>query len=820
MLNVNETSIELSNINDKVNNVEENALSVANSSDSNDQEKTASNENSPRSTSQPKSISVVNLNSSSCEQCDEMNANDQIAVSLQVNEIIEEAVKNTEIDKRYDEHPQLDYIDEINNNNNNAKGHQEGGENGEANWKYDHNEQTTRIPTNTGDSENMKTATTEVPIQPVLNVTRTFSFQEYSDNSLPTSTTSTLNTTETPSTGPESLITSDIEDGYKGNELEKKRKMEIAKRDSKEDFIESQFEFLKEHLDGKTNIDSDEEKTIDFSKRDIISSTMIHENSKVASKIQSVDKKDVINELTQIISCNRLDTFIKPNTEPSDSVVTSKRSSLKNFQISSYSNGNYEITNSKPSSCFSAYSIQQTSSFSEPSEQAITQYTNTTNELSSAVDDKLGSSLNGNAEETFVIAKQVNRSVSFHSASAINGDMSIVNSDMEHISSAIPRRNSFLSQDGSAKYEHNNVSLQENSAIESGRQKSLSELSIADTPSLQSIKVMKSILNSSIQENPDSKNTQEEEEISVDGVKEKGTGSQTCSDSGKPNATNQKKGWIYQGPPSINFSTWGDRPKSTVNIKSDEDYIFGETSKIATLQKRFSGVETETKKEIHPSSELIFTKGQCDNGSKYKLPIVRSVEYKKNKKQNDDNAATVDFPDSGQPESTFRSNYEVSHIVASPCSDDHAGYKTTKPVPTQPIHSPQSINSKTDFMLRVQSFNNPNKNQSVNQLKVAKEAETKELEKPRFTQFKLRKTGLKERMFDNSRSDDTKILNGSRVETDSKPIVAAPKPPPPPILAKPKIRPVSMNIQTDTRGQLLDSIRNFNRDTLKRNIIY
>lgn len=837
MLNVKEVANELSktNINNTVicsNNEANSGEEKVCANNSMVEQKMASDEiafESYNSTAKCKSVSVVNFNLTNGDQTDKMNATDHEAVSLQVNKIIDEAVKineakiNTEMNGICKAPLQKEHFDQINNDKNNnindEGGHHEGEENEEGHWDYDQSELITQTSSpNTVAKDLPKILPAEVPIQPVLNETRTFNFQEYSDNSLPTSTTSTLNTAETPSTGPESLITSDIEDGYKGNELEKKRKLETVKRDSKEDFIESQFEFLKEHLDIKTNIDSDEEKTMDFSKRDIISSTMITKEPEVARKCQPVEKADVINELTQIISCNRLDTFIKPNTESKDSVAASKRSSLKNFQISAYSNGNLEISKSKPIS-YGTSSNQQRFGPEEFCEQANTQPVIGKNALPNMIENKNG---NAKLDETFIIAKQINRSVSFYSTSAniMNNEMTIANTGTGPSLYTTSRSNSFLSLNESPKYEQNTDKTAKEYSIGSKQQRSSSELSIADAPSLQSIKVMKSILNSSMKIDRNSQDIKNDEKPSVAHEGDKGKGDQTRSGTHEPDTTNQTKEWIYQGPPSINFSTWGERPKSTVNIKSDEDYIFGGSSKIAALQKRFSGVETEIRKDVRLTDDLKIKQstGQCDDG---KLPIVRSVEYKKNMLKINNNAAPVDTPDSTQPLVSFRPNYEVSHIVSensfskngsSPLKD----YSNNNVDPDAKLmNSPQNINATTGVMPRGQSFNILNKTKSVNQFKVAKDTETKELEKPIFTQFMLRKTGLKEKMFDKCGKDDAKHTSGPEAKTNSKPIPTAPEPP---RLAKPKIRPVSMNIHTDTRGQLLDSIRNFKRDTLKTNI--
>lgn len=833
LLNANETTAEVtskSNVDENVNASENKCsenITEADVERSNAIEKNTSNESTVECTSRCKSISVVNLNSQNNEQTDNLSESDHVAISLQVNDIIDEAAKINQAKMNTENDNKMEQLAEINNNNMNGtnNGHHKEEENEDERWNYDKFEHRAQLPSPSINPENLKV---EVPIKPVLNETRTFSFHEYSDNSLPTSTSSTLNTTETPSTGPESLITSDIEDGYKGNELEKKRKLEDAKRDSKEDFIESQFEFLKEHLDNKTNADSDEEKSMDFSKRDIISSTMINENSKIVRKTQSIDKRDVINELTQIISCNRLDTFIKPSIE-ANHVVPSKMSSLKNFQITAYTNGHSEITKYKQTNSISECSSLQSLSAQEPSVQTGQCTDDSLAGLPHSVEEEENAV---RSDETFIIAKPVDRSVSFRSnlsaEMTMDGGTRSINGDNALNLSTAPRSNSYLSLNGTCKYEQSTTSAAENCSIGSAKQKSSSELSIADTPSLQSIKVMKSILNSSIKLNPAATNIQKEEEkTAVAEARKAHVGGQTQ----KPETVNQRKEWIYQGPPSINFSTWGDRPKSTVNIKSDDDYIFGGTSKMAALQKRFSGVEaTVNQKDARSPVEITQTKPKekCDS-SICNLPVVRSVEYKKSLSQNENNAAAADTLDSSQQNTSFR--YEVAHIVpensfstkASKFATDSIrnDTNTIEPAVTTPINSPQSINSKTGSMLRVQSFNIPNKTPSVNQFKVAKEAEKKELEKPIFTQFMLRKTGLKEKMFDGCNEDNIKRSNAFQAKNQSNPISAAPKPPPPPpTMAKPKIRPVSMKIEIDTRDQLLDSIRTFNRDALRKNVIY
>uniref|UniRef100_A0A182VXK8 WH2 domain-containing protein n=1 Tax=Anopheles minimus TaxID=112268 RepID=A0A182VXK8_9DIPT len=64
------------------------------------------------------------------------------------------------------------------------------------------------------------------------------------------------------------------------------------------------------------------------------------------------------------------------------------------------------------------------------------------------------------------------------------------------------------------------------------------------------------------------------------------------------NESDTKK-WTYQGPPTISFATWNERPKIDVSIKSDRDYRFGGSS---TLPRGFRNVNnvSSTKISIGP----------------------------------------------------------------------------------------------------------------------------------------------------------------------------------------------------------------------------
>lgn len=703
---------------------------------------------------------------------------DQEDVSKQVNEIIDEAVKineaklNSENQLKNEESDGVyEPINEINNNNGSFCNHTI-----ENKIIRPENNQEEKLSNKLSFA---KTTSTEVPIQPIFNETRTFNFHEYSDYSLPTSNTSTQNTTETPSTGPESLITSDIEDGYKGNDLEQKRKIENNFEDSKEEFIESQFEFLQAHLDNKTSNDSDDDQTINSIKRhDIVSSTLITDKfSETYDVLSSTDKSDVINELTHVISCNRLNQIIKPNSELHSSILNGHGPALTNFQFGFYSNESDQTEPTKPMKTVNEEhefkrSIQNADNISKE----LLRQTNQLKTTETGAADQVHS-------KTFTMPKQTNRSVSFHSTfpiSSFYNDENAENSNQEATTTHQSISNIYLNQNLQQEQELNDNHF---------------EPSIADTPSLQSIEIMKTILNSSFSRNSNHTSVQTTpiaaepviNETKKDFCASKMSVETKENDPEKNVDITSGSTWKYQGPPAINFTTWGERPKSLVHIKSDNDYVVGGTSKVSALQKRFSGTHEEF------------------------LPVVRGV-YKKS--INQERYAT-DIPDSKQKSNSLRPSYEIS-ITTLNCNANT----------TQGNDNIQSELSKSNNRLiqRVQSLNEPAqtlpkkqcKNSSNNNQKVVTEkpmrngssgisVDKKETE---FSQFTLRKTGFKEKILD---EHNTSHRNDTKAEGNNL-FVTVPKPPP---IQKNILN--HLHITTDPRCQLLDSIRNFNRGTLKPN---
>lgn len=856
----------------------------------------------------------------------QLSESDQEEVSHQIDQIIEKAV---EINQTTLNGEVADTYNEINNNkvctanahNGNKACMAEAEEIGcsRNTVEASHKERSTKdtVPA------------TDAPIKPVLNETQTFDFQEYSDQSLPASTTTTV---ETPSTGPESLITSDIEDGYKGNDNDNMCRSQL----SREEFIESQFGFLSEHMDSKTSDSECDDKI--FNKCDVVSSTMVNTTlndtqttsndipataaaTTTTTTSTAVDKNQVINELTNIINGNRFDTFIKPTNEQSEriDVNTNKRSTLSNFQISAYTNGNHKNVKVKISPKYAANETTPVNA----AHRTNGRLTGTAKRLS--LTNGLG--VDGPADEcdkNDALMKPINRSMSFHATQLAADEHNATLDDSIPVSkplSSTPRSASYVSLIGLHKAERQADMLTLNCGLNGTRHKSSSELSIADSPTLQSIEIMKSILSGTLsasfdkrtaeiaekkkKESPVKPATPTKEEKAVENSSEDGAlkGSNGLSDSDVSNGSNgvngsnesnesnvsngandtngsdnsnvsnisknsngsdgsngsngsngapevetvklrptqEKKTWKYQGPPAVNLSTWGERPKSQVYIKSDNDYIFGGSgaSKMAALQKRFSVSPNEDKQSDRQWKKptAVENDKQCDNGT-CKLPIVRGVEYKKNVviSPNIGKNSASDAIDS--IEQVVRPSYEISRIVTEKPFAEKTSFAALNRLSSVPAKIESKPFSNTKLNAKIgngpRTHENDMNGNVVNGNGVAlksngdaakKENATVVPEKPLYAQFNLRKTGFKEKILDNTpkpepqqnRTDAEPITNGVRPK--SNPIPTAPKPPP--ILKKPTLtRPVSMFAQpvTNTRDELMDSIRNFNRNALKLNI--
>lgn len=89
--------------------------------------------------------------------------------------------------------------------------------------------------------------------------------------------------------------------------------------------------------------------------------------------------------------------------------------------------------------------------------------------------------------------------------------------------------------------------------------------------------------------------------------------------------------YSYNGPPKINVSTWNERPKRQVSIKTDRDYVIG-------IRQRFQ----QQQQQHRQNADAVGATNENDNGgfaepttttttttAVSRVPIVKSVELKK-----------------------------------------------------------------------------------------------------------------------------------------------------------------------------------------------
>lgn len=248
---------------------------------------------------------------------------------------------------------------------------------------------------------------------------------------------------------------------------------------------------------------------------------------------------------------------------------------------------------------------------------------------------------------------------------------------------ALPQRStSFLSLVHSQKAEMRSSTLaQQDLNVPYNRQKSTSELSISDVPSLQSLEVIKNILNcrkASLQDINSSisksalgddapiieegttgttstkidvlksctekviyNDTIEKKDIMIKKLETQKSEPVAECNNNKDNADGKKKSekqqWRYSGPPKINFSTWNERPKAKISVMNDKDYIFGGVSTTLPCNSSRNNQSDMVDASLRHSNYTVIV--STDNNSSIsskdskeaerRLPKVLGVEYKK-----------------------------------------------------------------------------------------------------------------------------------------------------------------------------------------------
>lgn len=462
-----------------------------------------------------------------------------------------------------------------------------------------------------------------------------------------------------------------------------------------------------------------------------------YEFENIKRKNSENSKHHIIDELSTVISTNHL------NHHEINDFKDINRNSIKNFQMSSYNNSYDDVKTTTPTTTIDKeVFVKNLVNERKNSEEIVLKKPRDFIQVKRNSLTKIG----------------INRSESFHSTTI-----------------AELKRNSITNLDNSTNFE----SLM--------KRRSSSELSIEKSPSLQSLEVLKTIL-----PNLNSRKNSQEDEIVVAEKSESSHEEIIVENEEKP------KLWKYQGPPKINLSSWSERPKIQVSIKSDKDYKFGGGS--STLPR---GYKNADKKII--SIDL------KEEESSNKLPIVRSVELKKRE------VVEEEEPVLRNPSfySTFSKPKEI----------------ITTTIPTTPVQQTNPLRHTIGF-----SFNNNSTTVREPEIPVLKKqsfrissyTETKN-EFP-FSQNTLRRTGFKDRILENEKPKEVpKIvpkIQLKQTEVNHKPeplrLISLTDeiksqtnfiPPPPPPKLAPVVRAVVVkkqhSVQVDPRDQLLDSIRNF-----------
>lgn len=760
-----------------------------------------------------------------------------------------------------------------------------------------------------GDLSSETSDLSDVPIKPVIKQRIAVDFKALDE---------TTNT--------ESSMTSDIEDGYQGDKVRFSRGALLQSLEShRDDFIENEFGFL-----GKMDGDDD--------KKDIKSE--VHITNGINKEIDHIasPKDEVINELNNVIVNNKLETVIR-KSETSDDIESAQKSCLSNFTIQTYSNHVDVKIDSQVEGKISEViesPVQLEKDFNKSIlSDDITNKSDDEIVLRNPIEytqSKRPSLSNGNLFKS----PRVSRSDSFHSTR--NG--STENLGLTSRSSS----SSYISLIGTSKCENrSNKTTPRNSLTftDSNRRKSSSELSIADSPSLQSLLVMKTILsnsrkNSLITDNV-SNGVKESSEMDSENVSRKSSvelrpkspidvafddSSKENSPQNKLSSRNEKTEsntkWKYQGPPAINLSTWGERPKSMIAIKTDNDYKFGVLNNAAVkststdptpLMEAPEVPVNSTKSTVKPANVIVETPIESVDIPDHHLPIVRAVVKKIHPVSNASS-------DENHNIEIRRSNYEVSTIVTEKVKPEirvplqkrfswkiPATFNNTsstmnsnlnKNVPTVRGFKADTLESVADKDQSIDSGYKSlpptvvlvNSNKEIIQERpktqppptvtkrpsFVRQQQSEETNVVPFSQFTLRKTGLKEKIVghdvDNSikqpvivsppiqtiqlrqkqevqtiqlnqKQEVPSIQSRQKVEVPTIQLRQKPEiqnvrpitfhatttttipPPPPPIVKQvPIVRGVmtqkSLPIALDPRDALLDSIKNFNKNSLKK----
>lgn len=292
-----------------------------------------------------------------------------------------------------------------------------------------------------------------------------------------------------------------------------------------------------------------------------------------------------------------------------------------------------------------------------------------------------------------------------------------------------------------------------------------------------------------------------------------------------------EKQWKYTGPPKINFSTWNERPKVAIAIADDSD-----CKRSGTLSPTPPPVSNK-RHTIHFGAEKI----QVQSPAK---PRVLGVELKK------EPVVVENFTKVSLKSVTARPiiiNSDVNKSPTATSSPDFAynnfisNAKKLSPIvhgfekPVEKKSSPplaSTIERKSTVPPPIVPLK-PSFLRSASESTAARNVRFSSPEEPDigFSQHSLKKTGLKERILTDDQKKEsifgrvmeemtTKQRESVELQKAGRPVSVPPPPKPPAHIininnGNSYKKSASMNEAAETRNQLLDAIKSFNRDALR-----
>ncbi|EDV45618.1 nucleolar protein dao-5 [Drosophila erecta] len=346
-----------------------------------------------------------------------------------------------------------------------------------------------------------------------------------------------------------------------------------------------------------------------------------------------------------------------------------------------------------------------------------------------------------------------------------------------------------------------------------------------------------------------------------------------------PSAKPMPTTYRYSGPPSINFATWSERPKSTVAIKNEGDYIFGGAGKSQQVTSPPAKLTIEVaspilrmgipqRKEYHvpitvkPLKDEILENQQQEKKEKPEVqelkvqdiveetfsvqvrpktpvkPVEKRIENPVAQAQNPIQNHSSTLP---RPAKSNRftlpaapSNQVANNLAMNSLPRPVSSLERNRPVEANPAPAPFGQNTlrRTGFKERMLAKEQEEQEQalrirvSVNGITPSSAPtpksppESKPTPPAKSASVALKSTKVELKL----QEPETKPMS-LQVKLKPTPQPAAtpsPPPPPPPVQVVPALKPVKTNggrsgpTTPDPRSQLLDAIRNFKREELNR----